>query len=324
MRVLLCKIRATGRRWLAECTGAQANTPMAPRGCPTPTSSRMRRPGRRPAPTKEAPVKPILLAGLLACLVALPAQANIFTPRVFDVVAPEGHRVESVNGDAVLRLPGVRYGAVLSFLPESGVSGWIPVAILNSGKEEIKVGPSGFTARVGEMKLKVHTVTGLVYEQRRRSADMVSYAQQAEGMRMSDLTASNRAAGHATGRQRNDRPGVQRPQPATIGIAQPQITPGNRKGREASELARHQLEALKERLFKDARLAPGEFNRGDIRIDLPPRREDGEPTEFVLRMDFGGHVTEVTYRERLPQNVEVGELSVPEASPADGEAEPAE
>lgn len=266
------------------------------------------------------------LAALLACFLSAPVQANIFTPRVFDVVAPEGRTVESVNGDTVLRLPGPRYGAVLSFLPESGLSAWIPLAVLNSGKEPLKVRTADVSALVGDMQLKVHSVTDLVFEQRKRSAEMIAYSKQAQGMSMSDLTASNRAVDHAVGRTRSDRPDARLPKPRTLGIAQSQVTPDNRRGREASELARNQLEALKERLFKDATLQPGEFNRGDIRIDLPPRREDGEPTEFVLRLDFGGHVTEVLYRERMPQNVEVGELSVPDAAdaPAEGEADPAQ
>ena len=63
--------------------------------------------------------------------------------------------------------------------------------------------------------------------------------------------------------------------------------------------------------FRDAEIEPGRFNRGEVRVQLPPRREDG-PTEFVLTLDFGGEQMPVLFRERDGSSVEVGELNTPD------------
>ena len=64
------------------------------------------------------------------------------------------------------------------------------------------------------------------------------------------------------------------------------------------DLAVAQVTALRDRLFRDKAIDAREVGRGDVRINLPPRRGDGQPAEFVLTLNFGGEAMDVTYRER--------------------------
>lgn len=233
-----------------------------------------------------------LLVLLSLSLLALPAAAQGIGPRIFDIVAPEGRKIQMVDGFTVIRLPDERFGAVLTFSPESAATAWIPLAVLNSGDDTLVIRESGISAHYLDQPLKVYSNEGLIMEQKRRSAEMASYAVESENMSLSDTLAPNRSI--------NRRPGGR---------------PDTRGSREAVNLAKYQVEALRARLFKSAKLAPGELNRGDIRIDLPDARAD-QPAEFVLRLSFGGQTTDVLYRERLP-GVEVGDVL-----PAGAEATP--
>ena len=66
------------------------------------------------------------------------------------------------------------------------------------------------------------------------------------------------------------------------------------------DLAVAQVTALGDRLFRNETIAPKTVGRGDVRIELPPRRTDGAPAEFALTLGFGGERMDVVYRERLP------------------------
>lgn len=239
-------------------------------------------------------------------LAASTQAAAQYAPRLFDVVAPEGHSVQDVEGTAVLRLPGEPYGAVVTFLPESAVSGWVTLAVLNTGDQPLKIRTSDISAHYGRTALKIYSTEGLIRDAKQRRRDMLAYSQNADGKSMKDLARPNRALDESmspsrtidveSGRRRLTR--------------EPRYIPRNEEGREALEFADAQLLALTDRLFMDTTLEPGKFNRGDIRLDLPPRRRNGA-TEFVLTLDFGGKVTEVMFRERSTEKVEVGEPEIP-------------
>jgi hypothetical protein len=250
------------------------------------------------------------LAPLALILLMAPSFAPAqYAARQFDVVAPAGHEVQQMDGAAVLRLPGQRYGSVLTFVPESAVTGWITLAVVNTGDEAFDAKTADIAAYYGRTPLKVHKTSALIREQTKRRREMLEYSQYADGKSLDDLTETNRyleeqreAASRSsiTGLRRGD-------------VEDPQFVSGNADAREAKALADAQLIALRERLFPDATIAPGDFSRGDIRVDLPPRRSD-EPTEFVLRMVFAGEPMEVTFRERSPGSVDVGDIE-----PADAE-----
>lgn len=249
----------------------------------------------------------------LLALAATTAQADLISPRIFDIVPPEGREVQWVDGYTVLRQPGARYGAVLSYVPESGVSAWIPVAVLNSGKAPLEVRQRDIHARYGDTELKVYDNKTLVREYQQRRREMLAYSQQdTEGKTMKQLLDSSRSIDYALGEDRRMDVGSVRDRRNR----EPRRNDRDAGSREAKELADAQLEALKERLFKDAELDPGRFNRGDVRIALPPRRDDG-PAEFVLTLSFGGETMDVLYRERDPK-VEVGVPSQAEEAAAGG------
>jgi hypothetical protein len=218
------------------------------------------------------------------------------------VVAPAGSQVQHQDGAAVLRLRGQRYGSVLTFVPESTQAGWITLAVLNTGTEPFEASSADVSAYFGKTALKVHKTSALIYEQKERRRQMLAYSQFADNKSLDDLTAANRPLEEA--RERRGPDGIiSRPGKDGDGM----FVSGNADAREAKALADAQLDALRERLFPDAEIAPGKFSRGDIRVDLPPPRDDN-PTEFVLRLDFAGEPLEVTFRERSGATVDVGEV----------------
>ncbi len=241
------------------------------------------------------------LSLFLALSFSLSASAQV-APRIFDVVAPAGMQVQQQDGAAVLRLPGKRYGSVLTFVPESALAGWITLAVVNTGSQAFEASTSDISAQFGRTGLKVHKTSALIYEQKERRRQMLAYSQFAEDKSLDDLTATNRPLDED--RERRGPDGI-RTRPGKHGDGM--FVSGNADAREAKALADAQRIALQERLFPDAEIAPGKFSRGDIRITLPPRRTDA-PTEFVLTLDFAGEITEVTFRERNSQSVEVGEV----------------
>lgn len=73
----------------------------------------------------------------------------------------------------------------------------------------------------------------------------------------------------------------------------------NNEQEKQHDLAVAQVTALRERLFREQTLEPRKFGRGDVHIELPARRQDGQPVEFVLTLAFGGESLDVHYRERV-------------------------
>lgn len=241
------------------------------------------------------------------------AQADINTPRVFDIVPPEGREVQWVDGYTVLRQPGEKFGAVVSFIPESGLTAWVPVAVLNTSGKPLKVKQKDIRAHYGESPLKVYDNKGLVHDATRRRREMLAYSQHdAEGKTLDDLVAPNRslADGLREGDQRGNVSDSRGSRGSRVGDTSRQD--GSSDAREAQRLADAQLEALKERLFRDTEIEPGRFSRGEVRITLPPRRDDA-PTEFVLTLDFGGEQMPILFRERDGSRVDVGEPVSPDA-----------
>jgi hypothetical protein len=238
----------------------------------------------------------LLCAATLAFAAPAPA-ADLFTPRVFDIVPPEGREVQMVDGLTVLRQPGKSFGAVVTFMPESGVAAWIPLAVLNTGGAPLDVGTDDISARYGDSVLKVWSTAGLVKEGKERRDDMLRYKPGTHGGTTRDRIRASTAGDPTLGA----RPSTRTTQAAS------------NDEYEARDLADAQFEALKARLFKDETLAPRGVAQGDVRIDLPPRREDGQPTEFVLTLAFGGETMDVLFRERDP-NVQVGD-PIPDRSP---------
>lgn len=252
---------------------------------------------------------------LLPCLFALaalpyaaPAAAQgirIEPPRVFDIVPPEGRKVEMVDGLTVVRLPGATFGTVVTFMPESADVAWIPLVVLNSGAAPLDVGLDGVSLRYGETKLKVYSPTGIMKAERDRRQEMMAWSQDGAGASQSALLDNERRSAMA----------MQEVGSGSRGRSV--ATPTDNDSRETRKMLDAQLEALRDRLFDDATLQSKEIARGDIKFDLPPRRRDGEPTEFVLTLAFGGETKQVLYRERDPR-VNVGDVIT------GGDATPAE
>ena len=109
---------------------------------------------------KFAVLVSLWLAGLST--LASAADGPVPPARVFDIVPPEGREVQWVDDLTVLRQPGTKFGAVLTFMPESATSAWIPVAVLNTSGGPLKVGTRGVSARYGDTPLKVWSTSGLV------------------------------------------------------------------------------------------------------------------------------------------------------------------
>lgn len=234
------------------------------------------------------------LALLSAFSAPTPAAAE---DRVFDIVPPEGREVQMVDGYTVLRQAGTKFGAVLTFMPETDTSAWIPTAVLNTSGEKLKVGTHGVSARYGDTELKVWSTSGLI-----------RLAKEGRISAPEELVASAPASGTATG-PATDAP-IAPSGPDTIGPATPggqsqSLDRGGSKARRNNaqerehDLAVAQVSALRERLFRDETIDPRTVGRGDVRIDLPPRRKDGQPAEFVLTLTFGGESMDVRYRERV-------------------------
>ncbi|WP_146907129.1 hypothetical protein [Arenimonas daejeonensis] len=234
----------------------------------------------------------------LLLLSALATTASAATQeRVFDIVPPEGREVQTVDGYSVLRQAGTKFGAVLTFMPETETSAWIPTAVLNTSDERLKVGTHGVSARYGDTELKVWSTSGLI-----------RLAKEGRISAPAELVASAPASGTVTG-PATDAP-IAPSGPDTIGPATPggqsqTLDRGGSKARRNNaqerehDLAVAQVSALRERLFRDETIAPRTVGRGDVRIDLPPRRNDGQPAEFVLTLTFGGESMDVRYRERV-------------------------
>lgn len=249
---------------------------------------------------------------LLSCLLVLAALAHaapaaaqdirIEPPRVFDIVPPEDRKVEMVDGLTVVRLPGATFGTVVTFMPESADVAWIPLIVLNSSAAPLEVGLDGVSVRYGDTRLKVHSTTGIMKAERDRRQEMLAWSQDGAGKSRTDLLDNRRRTAMAMQEVGSGTRG------RSIAI------PANNDSRETRKLLDAQLEALRDRLFVDATLQPKEIARGDVKIDLPPRREEGEPTEFVLTLAFGGETKEVLYRERDPR-VNVGDVVTDENAP---------
>lgn len=233
---------------------------------------------------------------LLFSLAALAAAADVSAARVFDIVAPAGREVQMVDGYTVLRQAGTKFGAVLTFMPESETTAWIPVAVLNTSPESLKVGTGGVSVRNGDTPLKVWSTTGLV-----------RLAKEGRVSAPAEMTVPAARAPASTIRP-SEAPVAPTPSP-TIGPAEPgsqtqQLDRGGSKAKRNNaqerehDLAVAQVAALRERLFRDERIAPRTVGRGDVRIDLPPPRSDGTPAQFVLTLAFGGESMDVLYRER--------------------------
>lgn len=246
----------------------------------------------------------LVFATLAPSAPAAAQQIRIEPPRVFDIVPPEGRSVEMVDGLTVVRLPGATFGTVVTFMPESADEAWIPLVVLNSGAAPLEVGLDGVSARYGNTKLKVHSTTGIVKAERDRRQEMLAWSQDATGKSRTDLLDDRRRAAMAMQEVGSGSRG------RSVAV------PTNNDSREARKALDAQLEALQDRLFDDATLQSKEIARGDVKIDLPPRRRDGEPTEFVLTLAFGGETKEVLYRERDPR-VDVGDVITDETTPAE-------
>lgn len=235
-----------------------------------------------------------LLPCLLALVASVPALAQ---DRIFDIVPPAGKEVQMVDGYTVLRQAGSQYGAVLTYMPESESTAWIPVAVLNTSGGRLKVGTRGVSARSGKTELKVWSTTGLI-----------RLAKEGSIRAPSGMVEAGAPSGTPALAQ-NDAPVAPR-EAETIGPLQPGEqsqtlgTTNNRASRSNAQEKEHdlavaQVTALRNRLFRDQAIDAREVGRGDVRINLPPRRSDGQPTEFVLTLNFGGEAMDVTYRERV-------------------------
>ena len=235
-----------------------------------------------------------LLPCLLALVASVPAMAQ---DRIFDIVPPAGKEVQMVDGYTVLRQAGSQYGAVLTYMPESDSTAWIPVAVLNTSGGRLKVGTKGVSARSGGTELKVWSTTGLI--RLAKEGSISAPPALAEAANPSGTPAP----------AQNDAPVAPR-KAETVGTFQPGeqsqtlATTNNRASRSNAQEKQHdlavaQVTALRDRLFRDKTIDAREVGRGDVRINLPPRRGDGQPAEFVLTLNFGGEAMDVTYRERL-------------------------
>ena len=235
-----------------------------------------------------------LLPCLLVLVASLPAQAQ---DRIFDIVPPAGREVQMVDGYTVLRQPGKQYGAVLTYMPESESTAWIPVAVLNTSGGPLKVGTKGVSARSGEAELKVWSTTALVRLAKEGSISAPPAMVEAAA-RPGNPDLGKNDAPKAPLEPDRIGPFQSSQQSQTLGRTNNRASRNNAQERER-DLAAAQVTALRERLFRDQTIEAREVGRGDVRINLPPRRSDGQPAEFVLRLEFGGETMDVTYRERV-------------------------
>lgn len=248
----------------------------------------------------------LLLTSLLV-LSALPALAAAGAPRIFDIVPPPGREVQLVDGLTVLRQPGTAFGAVLTFMPENDTQAWIPLAVLNTGRDALKVGTDGVTVRSGSEPLKVWSSTALV----RWLKDGRSGLPTVAGDARATATAPRRAD---TSFMSSEAPIAPAP-PQTIGPVEPgtqtqgSSSAGLRNIRTNAEQVamdreRARIDAARDRLFRSVKLEPRGVARGDVLFALPPRGA-GAPAEFVVTLAFGGETMDVRYRERTSP-VDVG------------------
>lgn len=235
---------------------------------------------------------------LLALVASVPALAQ---DRIFDIVPPAGNEVQMVDGYTVLRQLGKQYGAVLTYMPESETTAWIPVAVLNTSGGRLKVGTKGVSARSGETGLKVWSTTGLIRLAKEGSISEPSATVEEAAPSGTPVLAENDAP---VAPREPDKIGPfepsQQSQTQTQGTTFSRPIRSNAQQKER-DLAAARVTALRDRLFRDQTIDAREVGRGDVRISLPPRRRDGQPTEFVLTLDFGGEAMDVTYRERVPR-----------------------
>lgn len=235
-----------------------------------------------------------LLPCLLALVASVPALAQ---DRIFDIVPPAGKEVQMVDGYTVLRQAGSLYGAVLTYMPESESAAWIPVAVLNTSDGRLKVGTKGVSARSGETELKVWSTTGLIRLAKEGSISAPPAMVEAAAPPGTPVVAQTDAP---VAPIKTDTIGAFQPgqQSQTLGTTNNRASRSNAQEKE-HDLAVAQVTALRERLFRDRSIDAREVGRGDVRINLPPRRSDGQPAEFVLTLNFGGEAMDVTYRERV-------------------------
>ena len=243
----------------------------------------------------------------LPCLLVLLAPAAAMAQdRIFEIVPPAGNEVQMVDGYTVLRQPGKQYGAVLTYMPESESTAWIPVAVLNTSGGPLKVGTKGVSARSGGAGLKVWSTTALLVRLAKEGSISAPPAMVEAAARPGNPDLEKNDAPVAP--REPDRIGPFQPsqQSQTLGRTNNRANRNNAQERER-DLAAAQVTALRERLFRDQTIEAREVGRGDVRINLPPRRGDGEPAEFVLTLDFGGETMAVTYRERVVQEARAGD-----------------
>lgn len=229
----------------------------------------------------------------LLCVLAFAATSASARDRVFDIIPPVGAAVETVDGYTVLRQSGTRFGAVLTFMPESDTTAWIPTAVLNTSGAPLKVGTHGVSARHGSTALKVWSTSGLV---RLAKEGLISAPPGLAEDAPRGGSATEGPVGPST--------------PRTVGApaSSSGSTQGNASGgpppmlsnkvKRQQDLIAEQVINFRDRLFRDEKIAPNEVGRGDVRIDLPPRGSAGQPAEFVLTLSFGGEQMDVLYRER--------------------------
>lgn len=195
----------------------------------------------------------------VAWLYAAPSLA-LESDRIFDIVPAEGQTVEMVDGATVLRQVGQSFGVVLSFRPDSPTQGWIFAAVLNLGKEPLRVSSSGFSAVSGDDVLRIASTRELIWLVRPPSRGTLDTF---TGGSTADFKKAN---------------------PARTAVM-------------ASTVPKDKVKEFIAMLFPTALLAPGRVVKGELLLDLPTRHAD-EPASFVLRVSFGDERMEVTYRER--------------------------
>lgn len=236
-------------------------------------------------------------ATFIFLFLATPASSN---ERVFDIVVPDGADLRMVDGYTVLRQSGRKFGAVLTFMPESDTTAWIPVAVLNTSGQPLKVGTQGVSARHGQATLKVWSTSGLVrLAKEGRVSAPASLAEQVSG---ADSSTPMQAPTAPSEPRTIGSPASGTPGQRTPAVGQPPML--TNKLRRQQAIAVEQVTSLRKRLFRDETIASGQIGRGDVRIDLPPRGRADSPAQFVLTLKFGGERMDVRYRERL-------ELSIP-------------
>jgi hypothetical protein len=241
-------------------------------------------------------MRPVFLLLLLVQPV-LAAAPTAPVERIFDIVPSEGAKLEMVDGLTVLRQQGTKFGAVLTYMPESATSAWIPMAVLNTSGGELKVGTRGVSARSGDAPLKVWSTTALVRLAKEGRISAPADLVESAGRDGTPLYAGGEAptaptAAPTIGPQ---QPGTQTQTTSRVGSK----VSRNNDQEKRHDLAVAQVTALRERLFRDETLDARQLGRGDVRIDLPPQRE-GDPAEFVLTLEFGDERMDVRYRERVP------------------------